>query len=550
VAQNTSLAIEIDEIQIIDAPEVMYDITVEDDHTYWVSKTKNNWFLTHNTSWPDIDSDAGDRDVLINAARELFGDDAVIPVSNFNTLKLKSLVQDVSKFYGISHDEVLNLTSGLQEDVMALAKDENTEKSVFVLTHDDCLKYSKKYKEFMEAHPDIAKHIEVLFMQNKSLGRHAGGVIIAPSEELEQNMPLINVRGELQTPWTEGMNFRNLEDNGMIKFDFLGLTLLEDVRNCIKMILIDNGNRAPDFSDIKEFFDKHLDCRRNDPTDQLVFKTAYHGNGWSPGLFQFTADGARQFCADSKPISIDELAAITAIYRPGPLKANVHLKYVEARAQIESGRMKYAHPIIEDVLSKTRGFVVYQEAFMILAQRLGGFSPAESDKLRKTLVKKSLDTLGAKDDERAVAKTKFIEGAKKLHDLPETVTGPLWQTIENMSVYCFNKSLYYDTLIDTYTSIGSFSSSKQIKDILPGDIVRSRDENTKTEIFVNVVANHDHGKIPVYEFTLDDGKTIKCTMDHKFRVTDGRMLPMKMILAENLDIVVSDAINSAEIKMR
>ena len=118
----------------------------------------------HRTSWPDIDTDAGDRDALIDASRELFGDDAVIPVSNFNTLKLKSLIKDISKFYGIDFSEVNKMTGPLQEEVMKHAKDENQEKSVFVLKHEDCLKYSQGYREFMEKYPEVGEHVSTLFM--------------------------------------------------------------------------------------------------------------------------------------------------------------------------------------------------------------------------------------------------------------------------------------------------------------------------------------------------------------------------------------------------
>lgn len=280
----------IDKIEVIPAPDKeMVDLTVQDDHTFWVSETGSDWYLTHNTSWPDIDSDCGDRDALINAARRLYGDDAVVPVSNFNTMKLKSLLLDVSKYFGVSHTEVFEVTRNLQEEVMPHAKDENTEKSVFVLKHDDCMEYSEKYRNFMEKYPDVKQRIELLFMQNKSIGRHAGGVIIAKPEELAQSMPIIQVKGELQTPWTEGMNWRNLEDNGFIKFDFLGLTLMEDVRNCIRRILVRKGNPQPGFSDVKKFFDENLNCRYVEPNDQNVFKTAYCSGRWAPGIFQFTA---------------------------------------------------------------------------------------------------------------------------------------------------------------------------------------------------------------------------------------------------------------------
>ena len=122
----------------------------------------------HRVSWPDIDTDAGDRDELINAAKELYGDDAVIPVSNFNTLKLKSLVKDIAKFYDIPFDEVNKVTGPLQDQVMQKAMDKNQEKSVFVLKHEDCMKYSPEYNEFMTTYPEVAEHVDTLFMQNRS----------------------------------------------------------------------------------------------------------------------------------------------------------------------------------------------------------------------------------------------------------------------------------------------------------------------------------------------------------------------------------------------
>ncbi len=391
----------------------------------------------HRVSWPDIDTDAGDRDELINAAKELYGDDAVIPVSNFNTLKLKSLVKDIAKFYDIPFDEVNKVTGPLQDQVMQKAMDKNQEKSVFVLKHEDCMKYSPEYNEFMTEYPEVAEHVETLFMQNRAIGRHAGGVIIADADSLAESMPIVGVRGELQTPWTEGMNFRNLEDNGFLKFDFLGLTLLKDVENCIYRILKKQGNTNPSFTDARSFFDKHLNCRFVKQDDQKVWKHVYK-DGHFCGVFQFTAVGARNFAKEAEPDSIEELAALTAIYRPGPLKANVHKKYVKAKRNVAD--IKYEHPIIEKILGPTFNYVVFQEQFMLLAQELSGFDPGEADKLRKTLVKKSLDTLHSKGSEKAIAREKFIKGALELNDVPESVSSKLWADIENFAVYGFNKS--------------------------------------------------------------------------------------------------------------
>lgn len=406
-------------------------------------------FLNSGISVGSHNCDISDRDVLIEEARNLFGEDAVIPVSNYNLLKLKSLIKDLGKIFGVPFEEVNELTNTLQQEVEPHARGEDVEKSVFVLMHDDCMRYSEKYQNFMLKYPQVAEHISTLFSQNRSLSRHAGGVLIADPDELAANMPLIGVRGELQTPWTEGMNWRNLEDNGFLKFDFLGLTLLKDVENCIRRILIKKGNSKPAFSDVNKFFDDNLNCRYNEPNDQRVFEKVFRGGAFV-GVFQFTNEGARKFCRAAKPSTIDELAAITAIYRPGPLKANVHKKYVES---IESGiddPIIDKHPIIKEVLGPTHGYLCFQESWMVLAQRLAGFTAVEADEMRKTLVKKSLDTNDKKAGERVVLREKFVKGSKDLNDLDEEVAHDLFDKIEFFSLYGFSKNHSVPYVIDSY----------------------------------------------------------------------------------------------------
>jgi len=389
----------------------------------------------HRSGWPDIDTDVGDRDVLINSARKIFGEDAVVPVSNFNTLKLKSLIKDVSKFYGIDFGEVNAVTGPLEADVMNKARDPNMEKSMFILRHEDCIKYSPKYKAFMEKYPYVEEKVISLFMQNRSIGRHAGGVLICP--ELEKHMPVISVRGELQTPWSEGVNIRNLEENGFLKFDFLGLKQMKMVEDCIRLILTKKLSRKPSFAEIRKFYDENLNCRFHEPDDARVFKYAYQDGRW-PGIFQFTSTGARRFCMKAKPKNITELAAITAIYRPGPLKAHVDKKYVKARSN--PVEIQYSHPVLEDVLGSTYGFIVFQEQFMLLAQKLAGFTPGESDKMRKTLVKKDLTSLGKKSSEREDLRRHFVAGAIKNANMDRRDAEGLFEKIAFFSLYGFNKS--------------------------------------------------------------------------------------------------------------
>ena len=400
--------------------------------------------------WPDIDTDAGDRDVLIDASRELFGEESVVPVSNFNTLKLKSLIKDVSKFYGIDFGEVNAMTNTLEKDVMHKAMGDHEERSTYVLTHEDCMKYSSKYADFMEKYPKVNEHVQNLFMESRSIGRHAGGVLICP--DLEKYMPVIKVRGELQTPWSEGMNFRHLEPNGFLKFDFLGLTTLKMVEDCVRLILRKEGNPAPTFADIQKFFDDNMNCRYNTLDDQRVWEHVYH-KGRFVQVFQFTQQGARNFCMSAKPRTIEELATITAIYRPGPLSAGVHKKYVKAKKSVESGNpIQYDHPVIEEILSETYGFISFQEQFMLLAQKLANFDKGASDKMRKTLVKKSLDSNAAKVQERVDLHKKFVNGAVEISGMDRGKAEKLYETIEFFSGYGFNKSHAVSYAIDSYYS--------------------------------------------------------------------------------------------------
>jgi DNA polymerase-3 subunit alpha len=399
----------------------------------------------HRAGWPDIDTDVGNRDALIDAAREIFGEESVVPVSNFNTLKLKSLVKDVSKFYGIPFDEVNAVTGPLEREVAEKSRDPNMEKSMFVLKHEDCLEHSPRYREFMEKYPQVEDKVRALFMMNRSIGRHAGGVLVCP--ELEKHMPLITVRGELQTPWTEGVNIRNLEENGFLKFDFLGLKQMQMVEDCIRRILRRETGKEPTFKEVKKFYDDKLNCRYVDPNDHEVFKFVYQAGRW-PGIFQFTSDGARRFCISAQPENIVDLSTITAIYRPGPLKADVHKKYVEAKKN--RAAIKYDHPVIEEILGPTCGFIVFQEQFMLLAQKLAGFSPGDSDKMRKTLVKKDLTSLGKKSDEKEALEKKFISGCIEKSGLSKKQATDLFETIAFFSLYGFNKSHSVAYAIDSY----------------------------------------------------------------------------------------------------
>lgn len=191
------------------------------------------------TESPDVDSDVADNDRLKELLREEFGEDNVVPVSNFNNFALRSLIKDISRFYGIDFAEVNRVTNSVEREVKKAVIKPGDDKNVFVLKYEDAMEHSPGFREFIEKYPQVGEHITILFEQNKSIGRHAGGVVIG--DNIYRRMPVIKVRGEKQTSWTEGLHFRQLEARGLLKHDLLGLKTLRIIQRCIEIILRDVG---------------------------------------------------------------------------------------------------------------------------------------------------------------------------------------------------------------------------------------------------------------------------------------------------------------------
>lgn len=210
---------------------------------------------------PDIDTDLADRDKVLEQLRNFFGFENVVPISNYNRFALKSLVKDLSKFYGVPFEEVNLATRTVDQEVRRATTKHGDDKNLFVLTYDEAMGFhcirrdepdgkmvcsgctdkcnkpvSPSFRNFIEKYPQVAESIKVLFKQNRSLGRHAGGVLIA--DDLPNKMPLVASKGEPQSPWVEGVNFKHLEYIGnFIKYDLLGLETLRLIERSIELII-------------------------------------------------------------------------------------------------------------------------------------------------------------------------------------------------------------------------------------------------------------------------------------------------------------------------
>lgn len=247
-----------------------------------------------------------------------------------------------------------------------------------------------------------------------------------------------------------------------------------------------------------------------------------------------TSDGARKLFVKGKPKSIIDIAALTSIYRPGPLAANVDnlwLKHAEEPYD-------WGHPLINETLKETRGLLVFQEGVMALANKVAGFPLAECDEVRRAILKRNVSTGDSAKKKVKELEDSIVAGAAK-NGVPESVARRMYETICYMSGYGFNKSLYFSELINTYFQDGSFKEAKEIQHIEPGDLVLSRDEGSKNDIIIPVIAKHDHGVLELVEVELTTGEKVKCTWDHKFRTAEtGEMVPLWLIHKQGLSIAM------------
>jgi DNA polymerase-3 subunit alpha len=335
-------------------------------------------------------------------------------------------------------------------------------------------------------------------------------------------------RGEVEVIATQ-YNMNDLEKAGMLKMDFLGLTALTIIEDCLRSIEQETGCR-PDLTQIPT----------DDPATLKLF-----GDGETDAIFQFEGDGISEIARRLKPSSLDDIVALNALYRPGPLDSGMVDDYIERRHGRR--RVTYEFKELKDVLESTYGVPVFQEQIMAIFQRLAGYSLGEADLVRRAMGKKKREELDAH-------KAKFIAQAmERGHDRAKLEK--LWQQLEGFADYAFNKCITGEaTLRDAVTGAT----------VTVAEIAHRQQETADATPFLTwswngkeVVANElvevfPTGEKEVVEIELEDGRTLRCTLDHKFYTRDatgqGRFLPLREILAQGLALYTCDQLPAMEIK--
>lgn len=274
---------------------------------------------------------------------------------------------------------------------------------------------SDKLKQVANDYPDLIDDMPLIINQPRSTSIHASGLIIAPTSYRGQEMTIFDwmpckvVEGEIISEW-EGVQ---LDSAGFLKADVLGLSQLDKLTDILALI---KKNRGID-----------IDLDEIDEEDKLVFDL-FH-KGFTQGVFQFTTDGLSAFCREVKPDSIDELATINALYRPGAMDSGAHTDYVKIKFGKKQPEYDWG---TEEILKSTFGLMVFQEQIMKVCQVIGGFDEDTADSIRAALGKKKIDKIkeyGAQ----------FISGAES-NGCPNLSAHILWNKIDAGATYMFNRS--------------------------------------------------------------------------------------------------------------
>lgn len=355
-------------------------------------------------SMPDIDTDfcIERRSEVIDYVRKLYGDGNVAQIITFNRLTSKAVIKDVARVLNYAYSEAEVLAKAIP-----VIRGKPRKITWMIENHPE---FKKIYETNQHAREviDLAIDIEGT---NKSYGVHAAGVIIS-DVELTELVPLARSKeGGIITQYS----MDHLANLGLLKMDFLGLRNLTTIYKTLDII--------------KETTGKKIDIENLPLDDAKVYELLSQGE--LVGIFQLeTSSGMKQVARDMKPNCIEDLSAIIALYRPGPLDTGMIEEFIDRK----QGRKKieYKTPELEPILKDTYGTIVYQEQIMQIAQRLAGFSLGQADLLRRAMGKK-------KPEEMMKYKEIFLAGTEK-NKIDSKVAEELFEMMMAFAEYCFNKS--------------------------------------------------------------------------------------------------------------
>lgn len=348
---------------------------------------------------PDIDLDIPDlkRDQIIKYLHDKYGHNHVSQIITFGTLKMKQVLRDVSRVFGLSDAEFKNWNTAflnIKVDNLQDAFDESL--SLRNLVNDD-----EKNRIIFE----VASTLEGL---PRHYSTHAAGILLSDDNLIDHIPVQLGSDGILLSQFAKN----DVEQVGLLKMDFLGLKNLTILENSLKII--------------ENSYNEHLDISKIDLNDEKTLKL--YQDALTNGVFQFESGGIKNVLKNVHPTSFNDVVAVNALYRPGPQK-NIPI-FIARKNNAQT--INYPAPELEKILKSTYGVMVYQEQVMQVASKMGGFTLGEADLLRRAMSKKNHELISG-------MKFKFIQGAKK-KGYSEQIAQKIYSYIAEFGDYGFNKS--------------------------------------------------------------------------------------------------------------
>ena len=373
-------------------------------------------------SMPDIDTDFDDegRQRVIDYVVQKYGKNQVAQIITYGTMAAKMSIKDVARVLDLPLNESNDLTKlvperpGIELNRLFTAPIEGTDDSLREkegLNTDEInnIKHLRQIIRGNDRQAQVLKEACLLEGSVRNTGVHAAGIIIAPMD-LTEFIPVCTAKdSDLLVTQYEG---KVIEDAGVIKMDFLGLKTLSIIKGTLELI--------------KQNHDIEIDIENIPLDDNKTF--ALYQRGETNATFQFESPGMQKYLRELRPDKLDDLIAMNALYRPGPLE------YIPNFIARKHGRenVSYDLPEMEEILRDTYGITVYQEQVMLLSQKLAGFTKGDADTLRKAMGKKQKAVLDK-------MKSKFMEGCQ-VHGFDLKICEKIWTDWEAFAMYAFNKS--------------------------------------------------------------------------------------------------------------
>ena len=363
-------------------------------------------------SMPDIDIDFDDdgRAKVLKWVVEKYGTKRVAHIVTFGTMAAKSSIRDVGRVQQYPLSDTMNLQKLVPE------KPGTTLKKAF-----EEVKELREIKDSTGEAAEVLQYAQVLEGSVRNTGTHACGIIIG-KDDLEKHIPICTGK-ESELTYVTQYDGKHVEDIGLLKMDFLGLKTLSIIKEAVENIKLSKGI--------------DIDISKISLEDKETYEL--YSKGETTGLFQFESDGMKKYLRDLKPSRFEDLIAMNALYRPGPIE------YIPSFIKRKHGEeeIHYDVPMMKKYLEETYGITVYQEQVMLLSRHLGGFTRGQSDSLRKAMGKKiiaMMDELKIKFIDGCKANKQFVTECEELNqDIDKTIE-KIWSDWEAFAKYAFNKS--------------------------------------------------------------------------------------------------------------